>query len=117
MGLILWIDQNTFATTLIERVYKRNNEPFYTLPSVEGFSYLVDDLNPVLIVLERDTYAKNPKAFKDQYLASEKMQATPFIILGSREEFGFIKNILGEIQKPLDPFNLPRVLKTMLGII
>jgi len=110
MGLIFWIDQNTFATSLIERVFKKKQLPFYTLPSVEDFSYLVDDLGPVLIVLDGETYQKNPDAFLKQYEASPKMQEIPFILLEPKGDMGFIKKKIGELKKPVEPFELPEVL-------
>ena len=110
MGLILWIDQNTFATSLIEKVFKRKQLPFYTLPGVEDFSYLVDDLSPVLIVLDGETFIQNPEAFLKQYEASQKMQEIPFILLEPKGEMGFIKKKIGELKKPIDPFELPEIL-------
>lgn len=114
MGLILWIDQNTFATSLIERVFKKKQLPFYTIESVEDFSYLVDDLNPVAIVLDGATYGKNPEAFLKQYQNSSKMQSLPFILLDSQEDLDFIKNKIGELKKPLEPFEMPDVLAKIL---
>ncbi len=115
MGLILWIDQNTFATSLIERVYKKKNAPFYCLSSVEDFSYLVDDLNPAVIVLDGETFLKNPEGFKAQYEASPKMQATPFIFLEARGDMSFIGHKIGDLTRPLDPFELPKHLNKMMG--
>ena len=115
MGLVLWIDHNTFSNGLIERVFKKNTLPFYTLPSVEDFSYLVDDLKPVLIVLDGDTFDQNPQAFLDQYEKSSHMQALPFIVLDPKRDFSFLKNKIGELQKPLDAFMLPQILSQILS--
>jgi len=114
MGLVLWIDHNTFATSLIERAFKKKSMPFYTLASVDDFAYLVEDLNPVLIVLDGETYEKNASAFIKQYEGSEKMQKLPFILLEPKRDFGFIKNKLGELNKPLEPFKLLDQLTAML---
>jgi DNA-binding response OmpR family regulator len=115
MGLILWIDQNTFATSLIERAFKTRSLPFYTVTTVEDFSYLVDDLNPVLIVLDDETFSKNPAAFLEQYQNSAKMQALPFILLEPKSDFSFIKNKIGEITRPLKPFELPEILAKIVS--
>lgn len=114
MGLILWIDQNTFATSLIERVFKKKQLPFYTIESVEDFSYLVDDLNPVAIVLDGATFHKNPEGFLKQYQNSLKMQSLPFILLDFEGDSTFIQNKIGELKKPLEPFELPGVLSKIL---
>jgi hypothetical protein len=114
MGLILWIDMNTFATGLLERAFKKKSLPFYTLDRVEGFSYLVDDLRPVLIVLDGDTFLKNPQAFLDQYDQSPVMQKTPFILLDPKSDFTFIKNKLAEIKRPIDPFAIPTLIEKLL---
>lgn len=116
MGLILWIDHNTFATSLIERVFKKRDFPFYSINSVDDFSYLVDDLHPVLIVLDEETFSKNAEVFLKQYENSPKMQALPFILLDPKSDFSFLKNKIGELRKPLEPFELPEVLKKMLSV-
>lgn len=110
MGLIFWIDQNTFRSSLIERVFKKKQLPFYTLSSLEDFSYLVDDLGPVLVVLDGQTYQQNPEAFRKQYEASQKMQNIPFILLEPKGEMGFIKKKVGELRTPVEPFELPELL-------
>ncbi len=115
MGLILWIDHNSFSTGLIERVFKKKNLPFYSLGSVYDFSYLVDDLNPKLIVLDGETFTRNPEAFRKQYEASAKMQAAPFIVLEPCGDMSFIKNIAGELKKPLDPFEIPEQIQKMMS--
>lgn len=116
MGLILWIDQNTFATGLFERVFKKKALPFYTISSVDDFSYLVDDLNPAVIVLDQETFAKNPQAFKRQYEVSAKMQGLPFILVDPKEDFSFIKNKVGEIQRPIEPFDLPDQIAKIISV-
>lgn len=114
MGLILWIDQNTFATSLIEKVFKKKALPFYTIESVEDFSYLVDDLSPAAIVLDGATFQKNPEAFLKQYQNSAKMQSLPFILLDFEGDESFIQNKMGVLKKPLEPFELPAVLSKIL---
>ena len=44
MGLVLWIDQNTFASSLVEKVFKQKGLAFYTIPHARDFLYLVEDL-------------------------------------------------------------------------
>ena len=115
MGLVLWIDLNTFAASLIEKVFKKRSLPFYTINSVEDFSYLVDDLNPSLIVLDGETFSKNSEVFLKQYLNSSKMQSLPFIILEPLSDFSFLKNKIGELKRPLEPFDLPEILGKMVS--
>ena len=114
MGLVLWIDHNTFATSLIERVFKKRSLPFYTINSVEDFSYLVDDLNPAIIVLDGETFSKNQQVFLNQYEKSSKMQSLPFILLEPGNDLGFLKNKIGELKKPLEPFEMPEILMKMV---
>ncbi len=116
MGLVLWIDQNKFATSLIEKVFKTKSLPFYTTNGVEDFSYLVDDLNPALIVLDGETFSQNSQAFLKQYESSKKMQALPFILLEPLSDFSFLKHKIGELKKPLKPFELPEILAKMISI-
>lgn len=115
MGLVLWIDQNSFATTLIEKVFKKKSLPFYTLNRVDDFAYLIDDLNPALIVLDAETYLANSPVFLKQYENSPKMQSLPFIILEAKGDLSFIKNKIGELKKPIEPFELPELLAKMVS--
>lgn len=115
MGLVLWIDQNTFATALLEKVFKKKNLPFYTLDTAKDFLYLVEDLEPSLIVLDTKTAAESMEAFKTQYESSPKLQALPFILLDESNELTLIKNISGHIRRPFDPFDVPEMLKKILN--
>jgi hypothetical protein len=114
MGLVLWIDQNTMATNLIQRVFKQKNLPFYELPSVVDFSYLVEDLRPSLIVLDNLTFKQNPEVFKQQYGASELMRSIPFVLLDNDGSMNFIERRAGDLKRPLEPFRLPEILNDML---
>jgi DNA-binding NtrC family response regulator len=115
MGLVLWIDQNTFATGLLEKVFKKKNLPFYTLESAEDFSYLVDDLRPELVVLDHQTALNHLTALQHQYAASPRLQQLPFVIIGG--EFPFIKKTVGKINRPFDPFVIPEELQKILAAI
>lgn len=114
MGLVLWIDQNTFATGLLEKVFKKKNLPFYSLASASDFLYLVEDLNPESIVLDSKTILEDLEKFTAQYNQSEKLKTLPIIILDPLPELGFIKNAQGEIKRPFDPFDIPDRLRGIL---
>jgi hypothetical protein len=111
MGLVLWIDQNTFSSSLVERVFKKKGLGFYSLSQVHDFSYLVDDLKPAVIVLDGATYESHTEAFLGQYQQSAAMQATPFILLDPIGDISFIKTNIGVITKPFDPFSIPGVIE------
>lgn len=113
MGLVLWIDQNTFSAGLVEKAFKRSKASFYSLSSVSDFAYLVEDLKPKVIVLDTETFLANQAAFLEQYRASATMQQLPFILLGS-SDLSALKNVLGRILKPFDPFLIPAQIESML---
>lgn len=115
MGLILWIDQNTFAGTLVEKVFKKKDLPFYGLSKVDDFAYLVEDLTPEVIVLDVETALSNLEAFKNQYEASEALKKTPFILIGADESLNFIQRKIGELQRPIEPFEIPQKISTILN--
>lgn len=116
VGLILWIDQNTFATSLLEKVFKKKDLPFYTLSEASDFVYLVDDLNPVLIVVDTKTALSHLESFKTQYEASQKLRSLPFVwVDGESHDLGFVQNVVGKIERPFDPFEIPEKLKNILG--
>lgn len=110
MGLILWIDQNTFATGLLERVYKKRNLPFYTIENGEDFLYLIEDLKPELLVLDSKTAQDSRSAIEKQYAASENLRKLPVIIIDETEELPFLENKIGTLKRPFDPFKIPEVI-------
>ena len=114
MGLVLWIDQNTFSAGLVEKAFKRSGIPFYSLSTVADFAYLVEDLKPEVIVLDTETYLAHEKVFLEQYEASSTMQKLPMILLGSTD-LTMISNSIGKITKPFDPFIMPAKIQSMLG--
>ncbi len=113
MGLVLWIDQNAFVTDLLERVYKKKELPFYTLNSAEDFTYLVDDLKPEVIVLDSETAVRYQEALEKQYQASAALSEVPVIYLGNKDNLGFVPKLLGEIQRPFNPFDVPTQIEAM----
>ena len=111
MGLVLWIDQNTFATGLLEKVFKKKALPFYTIPNAQDFVYLVEDLKPEVIVLDTKTAMSDFEAFKRQY---ESLKDIPFILVDHKDELPFISKVVGHIHKPFDPFQVPQILNQIL---
>lgn len=109
VGLVLWIDQNTFATGLLEKVFKKKDLPFYTLAQANDFVYLVEDLKPVLIVLDAQTALVQEESFKAQYESSRALRSLPFILIDG--DIPYIQNVLGKISRPFDPFQIPEELK------
>jgi len=114
MGPILWIDENTFITTLLERVFKNKDLHFYALSTAIDFSYLVADLSPLVIVFDAKTALKDLESVKLQYEASSGFMGTPVILIDPLPGLEFISNKLGEIKKPLDPFKVPDQIKALL---
>lgn len=114
MGLVLWIDSNTFATGLLEKIFKKKNQSFYTLPSAEDFSYLVEDLKPELLVLDSKTAHESINSLKQQYEASSALQALPVIMIDEGEEIAFIEHKIGKINRPFDPYKIPEILQNIL---
>lgn len=110
MKLVFWIDQNTFASKLLEKVFKKQDIGFYTLDSAKDFSYLVSDLRPSLIVLDEETALSALDDLKKQFRENPEMQSLPYIIIGSTGEFPFL-NVVGTIERPFDPYKIPDLLK------
>lgn len=111
MGLVLWIDKNTFATSLLEKVFKKRNLEFYTIPNADDFLYLIDDLKPELLVLDSSTALEYREALEKQYAESESLQKLPVIMLDESENLPFVQNIVGRINRPFDPFQIPEKLR------
>ena len=115
MGLVLWIDQNTFATALLEKVFKTQKLEFYTIANAKDFSYLVDDLKPQVLVLDASTVAAELDSFKRQYEASEALKKLPVILIEGSEELSFLGNVIGKLERPFDPFQIPEKIQQFLS--
>jgi hypothetical protein len=113
MGPVLWIDQNTFSSDFIEKIFKKKNIPFHSLKEARGFSYLVDDLRPSVIVLDSQTVMASLEDFKTEYVKSQFISSTPFIFINNIPALEFIQSI-GLLSKPLDPFKVPDAILSML---
>ncbi|MFP5387427.1 MAG: hypothetical protein ACLGHN_15220 [Bacteriovoracia bacterium] len=116
MGLILWIDENTFATGLLEKVFKKKNLPFYTLMNATDFIYLVDDLKPELLVLDSATAAKYAGDLERQFQQSEALRSLPVIFVDEVSGLDFIRSRRGVIKRPFDPFQIPQKLEEILKV-
>lgn len=114
MGLILWIDDNQFAASLLEKIFKKKNLPFYHLPLVDDCAYLIDDLKPSLIVLDNATALKSLDAFKEQYQKSVMVKKIPMVVLNSWDQLEFIDNKCGQLERKFDPFTIPEKLESFL---
>ncbi len=114
MGLVLWIDQNTFASSLLEKVFRKKNLDFYTIPHARDFVYLVDDLKPSLIVIDAATIRQDIEAFRIQYENSQTLRSTPMTVIGTWEGLEFIQEKRREIPRTFDPFSIPDLLKNNL---
>ncbi len=115
MGLILWIDGNTFATTLLEKIFKNQALSFYSLQNVDDFLYLVEDLKPVVIVLDYPTLLKNKSRFFEQLNSSELLKTLPFILIDGIEGESELQNVIGQIKRPFDPFEIPNQIKKIIS--
>src|SRR5690606_37798602 len=103
-------------TSLLEKAFKKKDLPFYTLDKASDFSYLVEDLNPVLIVMDVKTALSHLESFKTQYSSSAKLQGLPFVWLdGESPELSFVNHVVGKIDRPFDPFEMPSRLEKILG--
>ncbi len=116
MGLVLWIDQNTFASSLLESVFKKKSLDFYTIPHARDFVYLIEDLKPGLLVLDAATVRVDLEAFRNQYEASETLRKTPVIVIGSWSELEFIVEKRGELSRIFDPFVIPALLERLSAL-
>lgn len=114
MGLVLWIDQNELATGLFEKVFKEKGKKFYTLNSVSDFSYLISDLDPALIVIDAATALKDLESFKKQYEKTGGLLGKPVVIVDPLPGLEFIQKIIGTINRPINPFELPEKLSKLV---
>lgn len=106
MSLIFWIDENTFATSLVEKALKSQGMEFYTVADARDFAYLINDLKPAFVVVDSATALKNIEAFRKQYEETERFFSSPVVILGDSGPFSFITNSLRQLERPFDPFKL-----------
>lgn len=115
MGLVLWIDVNTFATGLIEKVFKKKNLEFYALSSAKDFAYLIEDLKPALLVIDAKTALDSLERFRAQYEQTSGFAGIPVVILDHQPGLEFIQNRSMHLKRPLDPFEVAEVLNKFLA--
>ncbi|MFL5785678.1 MAG: hypothetical protein ACJ76H_13765 [Bacteriovoracaceae bacterium] len=113
MGLVLWIDSNTFASGLLEKVFRKKGLEFYTVPHARDFLYLVEDLKPSVIVLDASTVKEDLELFRKQYDSSEHFRKTPVVVIGGWTGLEFIQEKKGEMPRTFDPFTVPEALKAL----
>jgi DNA-binding NtrC family response regulator len=113
MGLVLWIDSNTFASSLLEKVFKKKGLDFYTIPHARDFLYLVEDLKPSVIVIDSLTVKQDLEVFRNQYESSEILRNTPVVVIGGWAGLEFIQEKKGEMPRTFDPFTVPETLKAL----
>lgn len=114
MGLVLWIDKNTFATGLIEKVFKKKDLPFYALSSAEDFAYLVDDLRPAIVVIDASTALESIELFKSQYQQTHAFNGVPVIVIEDLPELEFVDK-RAVLRRPFDPFKIPELIQKSLS--
>jgi hypothetical protein len=114
MDLIFWVDANTFATSLIEKVFKKKDIPFYCVADARDFIYLIEDLNPSVLVFDAQTLLNDLASVRNQYEKSNGFKGKPVIILGPMAGLEFIENKVGELEIPIDPFKVYHQIKKII---
>lgn len=114
MGLVLWIDRNTFATGLLEKAFKKKSLSFYSLENAKDFAYLVDDLKPQVLVFDEQTLLTDLESFQAQYSQNALMKSLPVILVDSQGKLEFIQNKIGDLKRPFDPFQIPAIIENLL---
>lgn len=113
LGLVLWVDENTFSTSLLEKVFKKKGLPFYTISSSADFLYLVHDLKPEVLVIDSITGRKNLDSLKRESLEWSNI---PVILIEDDSELAFLQNKIGVIKRPFDPFEIPKVVQDFMKV-
>lgn len=116
MGLILWIDKNSFSASLIAKVFKSRGLEFYHLSDARDFAYLVEDLKPALIVIDAQTATDDLAALERQYQENSAVQNSSYVVIGEWEKLGFIQKKVGQLPRVLEPFEVPDALNRFLGL-
>lgn len=106
MGLIFWIDENTFATNLVERALKGQGVDFYTVKDAKDFSYLIEDLKPQIVVIDSQTALKDIEVFKKQFEQTQSFFNAKIVVIEGNAELSFLGDQVKVLQRPFDPFKL-----------
>jgi hypothetical protein len=113
LALILWVDSNSFATSLLEKIFKQEEIPFYGLNSASDFLYLIEDLRPSFLVLDAQTALNHLDAFRCQFEKSELLRKIPIILIDQKPGLEFISNIAGRLHRPYDPYTIPAFIRAL----
>lgn len=106
MSLIFWIDENTFATSLIERALKGQGLDFYSIKDGKDFSYLIKDLKPQIVVVDSVTILKDIDVFKKQFEETQSFLGAKLVVLDFSTELNFLGDKVSHLSRPIDPFKL-----------
>jgi len=112
MGLIFWVDENKFVADLVGKVFRKKGLEFYHLESVEEFSFRVMDLKPEMIVIDGETLERKRDLFKDQFAKNPSLENYSYVLKGETD-FSDFPRLLGKLPLPLDPFQVPDLLRSM----
>lgn len=115
MGLVLWIDKNEFVTSALEKIYNKQSLSLYTINSAQDIQYLIEDMDPEVIVMDVATYLAHEDRVNMFMAASEKMQSISWISAGTREMSFPGVQMKGHIQKPINVMNVHNQIQKILG--
>ncbi len=90
---------------------KDKHIPFYTHAEAKDFAFLIDDLKPVLIVLDQKTAQENLPLFKQEFEKSVLMKTIPCVVIGTWDDLDFIPKKHAQIELPLKPPALVKALE------
>lgn len=106
---ILYINKTKFVCDTVEKICKTASIDCYTLEDCNDFAYLINDLRPLAVIIEDETYNLNRDAFWSQFEESELKPVS--VIMGEdiEQKFDLIMDL------PLDMQTFTTELKSKLA--
>lgn len=105
---------------MVEMSLKMDDLSIYTMQSIQEAPYLIESINPDVIVLDLKTAALGDyQDFFHELKENDKTSAIPLVGLGKTEDvipLGDLKKYFsGFLEKPLSPTNLAEKIRSAIG--
>ena len=108
---IFFATKNEFLSLAVREAMKKQALDCYTLTTTKDCFYLIEDLKPQLFIIDADLFFEEEVFFLKGL--KEKNIHVPLIFCGNSQEWESVSPtiFLGNLQKPLAPFQVKELLE------
>lgn len=119
LSSIFLIETNRFLSRAVELAAKEQGVSCYTTDLILDCFYLIRDLNPQVIVISASALIPHEEQFFSRLFQETDHKNIPLVLLGDEtalKEVKHKKHFMGEIVKPIAPFEFKDKLEMILKL-